>query len=321
LPQAQPQSEAEGKPAFPSPAALAKQEAAKSDDNSDAERQHVAGKPHMATHAPSKLGKGARRFAEFPSEPLDGASEGLGSAPVGAATPAKGSFRAAVPSKAATPAIATRLPAQVTRVEKDETSLGHATKSLAEERSGAIGAGAGSSASWAEPPPPRPAAEPVAVAPAPRAAEGAPAVFAAAPAPAESAPAKKTRPVAALDNLMKSAPQEPGRSPERAKVLAPAGVPPASPAAQTEVSADKKQVSENEASVSLEERVRKAEKLFAEKKWAEAAAAFRALIAQAPSNPAAKTWRERLAAAERAQEKGRAAKTKASITNDPLDGM
>ena len=98
-------------------------------------------------------------------------------------------------------------------------------------------------------------------------------------------------------------------------------MPPASPAAQTEVSVDKKQINANEASISLEERVRKAEKLFAEKKWAEAAAAFRALIAQAPSDPAAKIWRERLAAAEGAREKGRAAKAKASITNDALDGM
>jgi hypothetical protein len=78
----------------------------------------------------------------------------------------------------------------------------------------------------------------------------------------------------------------------------------ASPAAQAEASADKKEVSENKHSISLEERVRKAEKLFAEKKWAEAAAAFRALIAQAPSDPAVKTWRERVAAADLAQEQG-----------------
>jgi hypothetical protein len=318
LPRTQPQSEAEGKPAFPSPSALDKQAAAKSDDNSYAERQHAAGKPRMATHAPSKAGKGGRRFAELSNEPLEGAGEDLGLTPVGAATTAKGGFRAAGPSKAPTPALAAQLPAQVTRVQKDETSLGHATKSLAEQRNVAVGAGAGSPVGWAEPPPPRPAAAPVAAARAPRAAEAAPAVFAAAPAPAESAPAKKTKPVG---NLLDSAPQEKGRSPERAKVQSPAGVPPASPAAQTEVSVDKKQINANEASISLEERVRKAEKLFAEKKWAEAAAAFRALIAQAPSDPAAKIWRERLAAAEGAREKGRAAKAKASITNDALDGM
>jgi hypothetical protein len=95
----------------------------------------------------------------------------------------------------------------------------------------------------------------------------------------------------------------------------------ASPAAQAEASADKTQVSENKHSVSLEERVRKAEKLFAEKKWAEAAAAFRALIAQAPTNPAVKTWRERLATAEGAQEQGRAAKAKKAGEGDSLDGL
>jgi hypothetical protein len=98
-------------------------------------------------------------------------------------------------------------------------------------------------------------------------------------------------------------------------------MPPASPAARAEAPADKKKVSENKDSISLEERVRKAEKLFAEKKWAEAAAAFRTLIAQAPSHPAVKTWRERLATAEGAEEQGRAAKAKKASTNDALDGL
>jgi hypothetical protein len=49
--------------------------------------------------------------------------------------------------------------------------------------------------------------------------------------------------------------------------------------------------------------------------------AFRALLAQAPSNPAAKTWRERVAAAESAQEPARAVKAKAKISNDALDGL
>jgi hypothetical protein len=98
-------------------------------------------------------------------------------------------------------------------------------------------------------------------------------------------------------------------------------MPAASPAAQAEASADKREVSENKHSISLEERVRKAEKLFAEKKWAEAAAAFRALIAQAPSHPAVKTWQERLAAAEGAQEQGRAAKAKKAGEGDSLDGL
>jgi hypothetical protein len=96
---------------------------------------------------------------------------------------------------------------------------------------------------------------------------------------------------------------------------------PASPAAQAEAPADKKKAAQKTETSSFEERVRKAEKLFAEKKWAEAAAAFRALLAQAPSNPAAKTWRERVAAADLAQEQARAAKAKKATTNDPLDGL
>jgi hypothetical protein len=95
--------------------------------------------------------------------------------------------------------------------------------------------------------------------------------------------------------------------------------PPAEHAAQAEAPADKKAA--NRETLSFEERVRKAEKLFAEKKWAEAATAFRALLAQAPSNPAAKTWRERVAAAESAQEQGRAAKNRKAVSQDPLDGQ
>ena len=319
LQQAQQPAEAEPKPAFPSPAApvLAKKPIAESDSDFYAERKHAASKPHAAEHAPSKLGTAGRRLTELSDEALGGAGEALARAPAGAATTAKGGFRAAAPSKAPTAAIATRQPA--TRVEKDESILDHAPKPLAEGRSGAIGAGAGSSARWAEPPPPRPAAAPIAAAPSPRVAEAAPAAFAAAPAPAETAPAKKTKRAPALEDQLESAPQESVRAPERAKAQAP--MPPASPAARAEAPADKKKVSENKDSISLEERVRKAEKLFAEKKWAEAAAAFRTLIAQAPSHSAVKTWRERLATAEGAEEQGRAAKAKKASTNDALDGL
>jgi anti-sigma factor RsiW len=330
LQQAPQRPEAESKPAFPSPSApvLAKRRTAESDDNSYAERKHAAGKPSTATRAPSNLGTAGRRFAELSGEPLGGAGERLALAPVGAATTAKGGFRAAAPSKAPVGAIGTLERAQATRVNKDETVLDQAPKSLAEGRSSAVGAGAGSSARWAEPPPPRHAAAPAALAapPAaaalsPRPAEAAPVVFAATPAPAEPVPAKKAKRAPALEDQLKSAPQEPARSPELAKTQAPGRVPPASPAAQAEASADKKKVSENGDSTSLEERVRKAERLFAEKKWAEAAAAFRALIAQAPSNPATKTWRERLAAAEGAQQQGRAARAKKAVSSDPLDGL
>ncbi len=236
--------------------------------------------PALATHAPSKLGKGGRRFAELSDEPLAGAGEDLGRAPVGAATTAKGGFRAAAPGKAPAAAIATRQPAQATRVEKDETSLGHATKSLAEERSGSVGAGAGSSARWAEPPPPAP--------PGARAARGR-----RRPSLPQHLLLLSRRPPRRRDLRRRltirsdeGAPQEQFARPSGPRPRR--RVPPASPAAQTEAPADKKKVSENKDSISLEERVRKAEKLFAEKKWAEAAAAFRALIAQAPSNPAAR---------------------------------
>jgi hypothetical protein len=320
LPQAQPQ--AEGKPTLPSPPglALARRRTAKSEDNSYAGLRHAVEpeKPHSAARAPGKLGTAGRRFVELTNEPLGGAGEDLAQAPVGAAAAAKGGFRAAAPSKAPAGAIARPESAPATRADKDESLRNRAQNPMTDGRSRAVGAGVGSSARWAEPPPPRPAAAPLSAAPSPRPAEAAPAVFAAAPASAEPAPAKKTK---SVEDLRDSAPREPVRSPDRAKAQTPARVSAASPAAQAEASADKTQVSENKHSVSLEERVRKAEKLFAEKKWAEAAAAFRALIAQAPTNPAVKTWRERLAAAEGAQEQGRAAKAKKAGEGDSLDGL
>jgi hypothetical protein len=124
-----------------------------------------------------------------------------------------------------------------------------------------------------------------------------------------------------LDEMQKSAADEGiSRSAEREEAKAPIRRPTVERAAQAEGAADKKAAPKT--ILSFEERVRKAEKLFAEKKWAEAATAFRALIAQAPSNPAAKTWRERVAAADQAQEQARAAKArKAPSSDDALDGL
>jgi hypothetical protein len=65
--------------------------------------------------------------------------------------------------------------------------------------------------------------------------------------------------------------------------------------------ADEKGSGDSKQAAALKERVRKAEKLFAERKWTEAAAAFRALIAEAPSHPSVHSWRQRLRAAEQAQ--------------------
>lgn len=61
--------------------------------------------------------------------------------------------------------------------------------------------------------------------------------------------------------------------------------------------ADKKGVTRPEG---LQERVRKADKLYEEKKWAQAATAYSALLVEAPSHPNAPTWRKRLYVAERA---------------------
>jgi hypothetical protein len=60
---------------------------------------------------------------------------------------------------------------------------------------------------------------------------------------------------------------------------------------------------------SLQERVRKADKLYDEKKWAQAAIAYSALLAEAPSHPNAPTWRKRFQVAERA--------AKSQRPNDP----
>jgi hypothetical protein len=131
----------------------------------------------------------------------------------------------------------------------------------------------------------------------------------------------KAKALADLDETQKSSAEEGiSRPAEREKAKAPMRLPPAEHAAQAEAPADKKAA--NKETLSFDERVRKAEKLFAEKKWAEAAAAFRALLAQAPSNPAAKTWRERVVAAEQAQERARrAAKAREGVSHDPIEGL
>jgi hypothetical protein len=108
---------------------------------------------------------------------------------------------------------------------------------------------------------------------------------------------------------------------ERAKSQESVRAAPPGYAAPAEAPADKKTPKESKQAISFEERVRKAETLFAEKKWAEAAAAFRALIAQAPADPAAKTWRERVAAANLAQEQARAARAKKTTSDDALEGL
>jgi hypothetical protein len=53
--------------------------------------------------------------------------------------------------------------------------------------------------------------------------------------------------------------------------------------------------------VDLNDRIRAADRLFAEKRWAEALFAYRALLLRAPDHVLARTWRERVTVAEHAQ--------------------
>jgi len=282
------------------------------DSRAEPKRAATAGKPRAAPPARDDLMKSRRQVS---NDPLSGiAWEARPRTPVGEATAAKGGGKTA-PSGGAADAFAKRESAPAMRADKDEASLDQPLRLLPQARKGPVAEGAGSSGRWAQPPPPRTGEAPLAAAPAPVAAAAVPA--AARPALVEKAEAIADR----EDRVGGSVAEKPVRSAAPAKVQAPVRAAPTGHAAQAEVMADKKKVSASKENISFEERVRKAEKLFAEKKWGEAAAAFRALLAQAPSNPAAKTWRERVAAAESAQEQGRTVKAKAKISNDALDGL
>jgi hypothetical protein len=289
LQQTQARLETESKPLAglaPPQHTRAKKSAAEFDDNSYAESKRAAsaGKPHVATRARDNPAPAGRKLARYADELSGAADQAPLQAPLGQATVGKGGGAASMPSR------------------KDEERL----DAVAKAGPGTVAAGSPSTNRWAEPPPPRAPAAPVA--------------SAAAPAPAQSLPTKKARAIADLAEMQQSATDE-GISPPAGREKAKTSMrsPPAEHAAQAEAPADKKAA--NRETLSFEERVRKAEKLFAEKKWAEAATAFRALLAQAPSNPAAKTWRERVAAAESAQEQGRAAKNRKAVSQDPLDGQ
>jgi hypothetical protein len=319
-PQPEPKHEPTAAPPAPAPAeqglaGLGRRPTAgiERDSRAEPKRAATAGKPGAAPPARNDLMKSRRQVSD---DPLSGiAWEARPRTPVGEATAAKGGGRASAPSRGAADAIAKRESAPAMRADKDEASLDQPLRPLPQARKGPVAEGAGSSGRWAQPPPPRAAEAPVAAAPSPVAAATAPA--AARPAPVEKEEAIADR----EDRVGGSVAEKPSRSAAPAKVQAPVRAAATGHAAQTEVTADKKNVSANKENISFEERVRKAEKLFAEKKWGEAAAAFRALLAQAPSNPAAKTWRERVAAAESAQEQGRTVKAKTKVSNDALDGL
>ena len=277
------------------------------------EREASAGKLRVAPLARDSLA--------MPKRPLDNEPlarvewEDQAQAPAGEATAAKRGGRAIPPVHAFANAKAGHAPVPAMHAEKNEANLNEVSRPQSQPRKGLVAEGAGSSGRWAEPPPPRPAQAPIAAVPAPVASVTA-------SAPAEPPPAKKAKAVADLEDRWGSpVAKEPPRSATPAKVQESVRAAPSGYAAQAEASADKKTASESKQAIPFEERVRKAEKLFAEKKWAEAAAAFRALIAQAPADPAAKTWRERVAAANLAQEQARAAKAKKATSDDALDGL
>jgi hypothetical protein len=322
LKQAQPRPETErgptAAPAAPAPAlgGLATRPIAKAGEASYGEPRHAkktgSGGLHPAARALDNLATAGRRSDD---DLLNEASAARARVPAGDAAAIKGAGKATAPSKGTAEASAKRAPAPAMHANKDEANLDDLLRSVPGARKTPVAEGSGSSGRWAQPPPRRAAEAPAAAAPAPVAS-------AAAPAAARPAPAEETKAMADLEDQAASpVAQEPPRSAAPAKMQAPVRAVPPAPAAQAEAPADKKKAAEKKETVSFEERVRKAEKLFAEKKWAEAAVAFRALLAQAPSNPAAKTWRERMAAAELAQEQGRAAKAKKATTSDPLDGL
>ena len=321
--QRRPEREPTAAPTAPAPAeqglaGLARKPSAKSGEALDAELRHAkkttsgglrAAPPALDSRFPSR-----RSLSNSPLEGISG--ETRPRPPVGEATASKGGAKPTAPSQGPAEAIAQRTPAPAMHANKDEARLDDLLRPLPPTGKAPVAEGAGSSDRWAQPPPPRAPEAPVVAAPSPVASS-------AAPAARRPARAEETKAMADMEDQAASpAAEEPPRSAPPAKMQAPVRAAPAGPAAQAEAPADKKKATEKKETISFEERVRKAEKLFAEKKWAEAAAAFRALLAQAPSNPAAKTWRERLAAADLAQEQARAAKAKkAATSNDALDGL
>ncbi|MGC9982130.1 MAG: zf-HC2 domain-containing protein [Polyangia bacterium] len=318
--QARPQPEAEGAPTATAPAeqglaGLTKRPTAGMERESQAESKRASTADKLRTAPPTRSSPATSR-RQPSNDLLAGVQwEAQPRTPVGEATASKGGGKASTPSRAAADAIAKPESAPALRADKDEASLDEPLRPLPQGRKTPVAEGAGSSGRWAQPPPPRAAEAPLAAAPTPVAA-------AEAPAATKPAPVEKAAAIADLeDRAGNSVAKESTRSATPAKTLAPVRAASAGPAAQAETPADKKKVHASKETISFEERVRKAEKLFAEKKWAEAAAAFRALLAQAPSNPAAKTWRERVAAAESAQEQDRTLKAKTKTSNDALDGL
>ena len=99
------------------------------------------------------------------------------------------------------------------------------------------------------------------------------------------------------------------------------------PMSQLAAAKDEKAPKRDKAEPSLDESVRKAERLFASQDWNAAAAAYRDLLRRFPSHKDAPKWRERLNAsvlAEQERHKPPLLKAKAAakaVSSDPLDGL
>ena len=86
------------------------------------------------------------------------------------------------------------------------------------------------------------------------------------------------------------------------------------------VAKDKKAKSGDKAGPSLDESVRKAERLFASQDWSAAAAAYRDLLNRFPTYKDASKWRDRMNESNAAYARSLEAKRKKLQTDDPLSG-
>jgi hypothetical protein len=93
------------------------------------------------------------------------------------------------------------------------------------------------------------------------------------------------------------------------------------PSVAVEKEADRAEKKGSRDKETFDDRVRKAAKLYEEKKWAEAAAAYRALLEEAPKHASAPVWRQRMAIAQGAENEKNILKAKKRVSNDALDGI
>jgi hypothetical protein len=93
------------------------------------------------------------------------------------------------------------------------------------------------------------------------------------------------------------------------------------PSVAAEKEADRAEKKGSRDKETFDDRVRKAARLYEEKNWAEAAAAYRALLDEAPKHASAPVWRQRMAIAENAEAEKNAIKAKKKVSDDALDGI